>query len=234
MDLLRVFQQVKSPVIGENVLDLKEAQCFKESLVFKEENTEKYKQKILDLEQLVAKLREENAELQRANKESDESKTNLTGVIVSYENMLEKLVKEHHIVKGERDLVKTHLANLELAFHDLVEKYERAKTIITGFENNEKTFKTHVENYEQSIAKIEKKYNDFKSYAIDKLNEANQILKKNDREYLQEVAKLKAKIIQSQIKINELERQVSRMFIKNGETVKNESFIFEPLVNNIS
>lgn len=225
---------MKSPVIRESLLELKDAQCFKEPLLFKDDSSDKYKQKILELEESVCKLREENDELQRAIRVNDESKTNLTGVIVSYENMLEKLVEEHQLVKGERDVAKNHLANLELAFHDLIEKYERAKTIIKGFENNEQSFKAHVVSYEEAIAKIEKKYNDFKSYAVDKLNEANQILKKNDREYLQEVAKLKAKIIQSQIKINELERQVTRMFMKNGECVKSESFIFEPLVNNIS
>lgn len=230
-----MFQPVKNTLIENNVLDLKAtAQCFQDSLLLEDESANKYKEKIIELEQLVVKLKEENCELQRAARESEENKTNLTGVIVSYENMLEKLVQEHHMVKGERDIAKTHLANLELAFHDLIEKYERAKTIIKGFENNEKSLKAHIENYEQAIAKIEKKYNDFKTYAVDKLNEANQILKKNDREYLQEVGKLKAKIIQSQIRINELERQVSRMFLKNGDSIGSGSFIFEPLVNNIS
>ncbi|GJQ81469.1 hypothetical protein Trydic_g14625 [Trypoxylus dichotomus] len=231
---LQVFQSVKGPVIKENVLEIKETNCFEDPILFTEQPADKYNKKILELEQLVEKLTDENSNLQQVVKENDQNKTSLTGVIVSYENMLEKLVQEHHAVKAERDLAKTHLANLELAFHDLIEKYERAKTIIKGFENNEKSFKAHVVNYEEAIAKVEKKYNDFKGYAVDKLNEANQILKKNDREYLQEVAKLKAKIIQSQVKINDLERQVSRMFVKNGESVKSGSFIFEPLVNNIS
>lgn len=71
---------------------------------------------------------------------------------------LKKLMEENDIVKG-------HLAAIEMAFSDLLQKYERCKTIVQGYKQNEDTMRHHLQTLEDTLQKNEEKYETLKTHA---------------------------------------------------------------------
>lgn len=69
----------------------------------------------------------------------------------------------------ETDILKGHLAAMEMAFSDLLQKYERCKTIIYGYKQNEGTLNEHVQVLEDTLQKNEEKYEALKAHAKSQL-----------------------------------------------------------------
>lgn len=69
----------------------------------------------------------------------------------------------------EADTLKGHLAAMEMAFSDLVQKYERCKTIVQGYKQNEDTLRDHVQMLEETLQKNEEKYEALKAHAKSQL-----------------------------------------------------------------
>lgn len=69
----------------------------------------------------------------------------------------------------EADTLKGHLAAMEMAFSDLVQKYERCKTIVQGYKQNEDTLREHVQMLEETLQKNEEKYEALKAHAKSQL-----------------------------------------------------------------
>lgn len=74
---------------------------------------------------------------------------------------------------------------------------------------------------------LDTKYNNLKRYSQSKLAEVNEELDNNEKDNIQEVAKLKVKILQSQATINELEKH------KKNENINGRPSMFAPLRSNI-
>ncbi|XP_045479284.1 cytotardin-like isoform X2 [Harmonia axyridis] len=148
-------------------------------------------------------------------------------VMHEYDNFLRKVLSERQTLIDEKNTAQNHLANLETAFNDLLQKYERAKKVVEGFKNNEDVLKKQMSDWNKMLNMFNKKYNDLKAYAEKKISEANTAIMNKDRGNIEEVAKLKAKILQSQAKINELEKHV-----KPNELDNNMS-LFAPLKANL-
>ncbi|XP_022919220.2 transforming acidic coiled-coil-containing protein 1-like [Onthophagus taurus] len=218
-------------------MDFIQEQAIKNDRQLENQSVIEYKAKIEELEDEMMRLKEENDSLRRELSDSDGSK-DIASIVASYENVMGQLIQDHETVKSERDLVKNHLANLEKAFYDLVQKYERAKNVIKTLEKNEETFHKNLQKYKDNVDQAEKKYMEFKEYAIDKLNEANIQLEMNNKEYLEEMSKMRTKAIQSQIKVNDLEKKLSKSSLKSSEEADNDDSencsIFDPLTNDIT
>lgn len=91
-------------------------------------------------------------------------------------NMLEECNKSFNTKVGElkglmeeTDILKGHLAAMEMAFSDLLQKYERSKTIISGYKQNEETLREHVQTLEDTLQKNEEKYEALKTHAKSQL-----------------------------------------------------------------
>lgn len=160
------------------------------------------------------------------NDESNKKEEEFQKVMMDYDIFLRKVLTERQTLITEKNTAQKHLANLETAFNDLLQKYERAKKVVEGFKSNEEILKTQMNEWNKMINMFNKKYNDLKSYAEKKISEANLAILNKDKGNIEEVAKLKAKILQSQVRISELEKQ-----LKPNEIQKVS--LFAPLKNNI-
>lgn len=197
-----------------------ENEKLRESLSEKEIRIINYKDEIQQLNKNVTKL---NKKL----KEKDEVEALFTSIVTNYDTVFSNIIREHKVVVEEKDAALGHLSNLEDAFKDLVDKYEKAKNVIRGFQQNETILKEHVKLCEDQIDRLENRYAEFKEYATSKLNQANQVLCINDKKHIAEMAKLKAKILQSKVKISDLEKRNS------SATSISSTSMFMPLQNNI-
>ncbi|XP_044256924.1 transforming acidic coiled-coil-containing protein 1-like [Tribolium madens] len=93
--------------------------------------------------------------------------------IASHDTEYKKLNDLHETVKG-------NLATLEMAFHDVIQKYERAKAVIEGFKANEEVFKDNIERMEKNLKMEAQRYESLKAHAskqIEKANKENIFLK---------------------------------------------------------
>lgn len=148
-------------------------------------------------------------------------------ILMKYEKMISSTLVSFETEKQEKLTAQNHLARLETAFHDLVQKYERAKEIITGFQENEATLVKHIEEFEENIEKLNDKYLQFKAYAIEKINEANKTIGLKDKEHTETLSHLEEELRNANDKTKFLEGEVIKI------TEKSKSYsIFQPLVTN--
>lgn len=198
-----------------------ENEKLRESLSEKEIKIVSYKDEIEHLNKCVSKLN-------RKLKEREENEVLFSSILNNYEAVFCNVIKDHEIIVEEKDAALRHLSSLEDAFKDLLDKYEKAKAVICGFQQNETILKEHAKFCEDQIDRLENRYVEFKEYATGKLRQANQVLCNNDKKHIAEMAKLKAKILQSQVKISDLEKRNS----SSATSISNKS-MFMPLQNNI-
>lgn len=191
-------------------------QIIKEKDVIIENNTEK----ISELECHLLEVKEQCTTLQDSTEVLPVGKeispkagttTQLNFIMKSYEKFISEITANYEIMKEERNLASTHLANLEFSFTDLVEKYERLKAIVIGYQQNQQTLLEQTETYENAIKVLQTRYDDLKKYATDKLNEANAFIKKNEKNYISELAKVKSQVLQSKVRITELENTIENI-----------------------
>lgn len=69
----------------------------------------------------------------------------------------------------ETDILKGHLAAMEISFSDLLQKYERCKNVIQGYRENEVTLREQVQMLEETLQKNEDKYESLKAHAKSQL-----------------------------------------------------------------
>lgn len=172
-------------------------------------------------------------ELSKTLAEKQEGEKRFATIFTGYEETLAKILSEHQEVIQQKQTLQNQTANLERAFFDLVTKYEQAKNIIQGLIQNEGILKNQLKEYEILIQQIGERYSNLQEHAKQKLNKANARLDKTDKKHIAETAKLKAAILQSKVRINDLEKQISLRNISkggNGDLVS-EFSMFAPLKN---
>lgn len=171
-------------------------------------------------------------ELSKRLTEAEASETHFSAIFAGYEKILTKALIEHREVTQQKQTLENQAANLETAFTDLLAKYERAKIIIQGLMQNESILKIRLDQCEKIIEQIGERYNNLQEHAMQKLNKASARLDKTDKKHIAETAKLKATILQSKVRINDLEKQISVNNIKggNGDLIS-EFSMFAPLQN---
>lgn len=198
-------------------MKLREALAKREALLSQKEN------EILELRATVEKVSKKLLE-----KESIEQ--HFHSIIADYENVFIKIMTKHQQVVQEKETLDTYVKTLEDAFSDLFSKYDRAKFVIEGLQGNENVLKNHLKQYEDVVEQYGERYNSLQEHAIDKLNKASARLDKTDKKHIAETAKLRAEILQSKVRINDLQKQMSLCNIKGGTGDSVSQFsMFTPL-----
>lgn len=171
-------------------------------------------------------------ELSKNLAEAKASEQHFSTIFDGYEKILAKVLIEHQEVTQQKQALENHTADLETTFTDLLTKYERAKIIIQGLMQNENILKIRLNQCEKIIEQIGQRYNNLQEHAMQKLNKASARLDKSDKKHIAETAKLKATILQSKVRINDLEKQISLHNMKggNGDLIT-EFSMFAPLQN---
>ncbi|XP_018330199.1 transforming acidic coiled-coil-containing protein 1-like [Agrilus planipennis] len=189
------------------------------------------------LREEIDKLKGDNTKLELKNKELEDRLSQLSDIgginnlLNDYEKMLGNLLSRCLKLEEEKNLVCKHLACLEFAFNDLLEKYERAKTIIFGFQKNQDVLLSQATKYESNLNNLEEKNKTYVEDTQKKINEFVEQLTKREKVHIGEVAKLKTKILQSQVKINDLEKKLS--MAEKVSSNLSETSLFQPLSNDI-
>lgn len=141
-------------------------------------------------------------------KKTNEEKLNV--VIAEYEKTIAKLIRDNACIIKERDTFQVHLANVEAAFSDVHQKYERCKVVIEGFKNNEQILKDTIKANEDSILKLNSKYEALKTHAMGQLEKANNELIDMKKNYEDEILRLTATIKKLELKNSSLKSAVEQ------------------------
>lgn len=65
------------------------------------------------------------------------------------------------------NVLRTYLAEAEVAFSELVSKYETCKPFMQRYKENEEILNRHVEVVNEKLTKVEQKYESLKKHARD-------------------------------------------------------------------
>ncbi|KRT79387.1 hypothetical protein AMK59_8499, partial [Oryctes borbonicus] len=83
--------------------------------------------------------------------------TEFEEIMKNYTELLEMQVAKYATLNEECCTAKKHLANLEIAFTDVHQKYERSKAIVEGYKTNEEKLNSTLLMYQATLGKCEEK-----------------------------------------------------------------------------
>lgn len=218
MDLLRIFR-MQEPVS----LKTKNSECLgecKEQILEKDVILRNHLTRIDELEKEVADL--------KLQKNSDVNSSEFQNVMAEYEEFFQKVWAEREKIIERNATLEKHIENLEASYNKLMEKFEKSKSVIIDLKENEDKLLKELEEYHRSINLLEEKYKNLKEHSQERIASANEELDNKEKGNIKEVSKLKAKILQSQARISELEKHVRDDFVFSRQSM------FEPLKSNIS
>lgn len=198
----------------------------KTQLVKPTQSKENLIEKIQSLENELSLVKEEKLKLEEKLKSKYDANA-YDQILREFETFISQILIEIVQLKEEKRLAQEDVNKIVKSFNDLSEKYNHAKEIIEGFKINEDILKTELKRSEDVIEQLNNKYKAFKIHADLKITEANLQLNKKDECNIKEVAKLTAKILESQSKIADLEKHVK------CEDICRRNNMFDPLKSNI-
>lgn len=129
-----------------------------------------------------------------------EDGVNLKQTLEEYQKTIDMQFAELDKLRSEHDIAKRHLATLEVAFADVHQKYERSKSIITGYKNNEETLSETLAMASEEVRKSVEKYESLKAHAKAQIEKSNRELAQAREKYQHEIHKLAANIKRLEIK----------------------------------
>ncbi|XP_028136529.1 transforming acidic coiled-coil-containing protein 3-like isoform X2 [Diabrotica virgifera virgifera] len=208
MDLLRIFR-MQEPVSKSSLLTQKEdVGHYKEVVQEKDVLIRNNKEKIRELETEITELKTERQNLQMKLKASTLDENGFHEIMISYDDFFQKIWKEREDILSKNAIVESYLENLECSYHELLEKFQKAKDVIFGLKRNQDLLVNELDEYKEIIEVLEHKYESLRIHSEKTIADANVQLDEQQQESLEEIAKLKSKVVQRQAKINELEKQI--------------------------
>ncbi|XP_066996608.2 uro-adherence factor A isoform X2 [Anabrus simplex] len=214
-------------------------QMMEEAAVLEQEK-EELRNKLRDAEMARRQAEESERRKDRLLNEKSQSLSQMSIILEEYEKTISRLVaeKEHEKqaqsievarLTKEKDTMSTHLENIEIAFSDVHQKYEKSKQVIQGFVKNEEALRASLAEYESTIKKQEQKYDALKSHAMAQLEGANEELNMLHRNHQVELTKLRAMLKKAELKVTSLEEVVEQKTKENQELVT----ICDELIGNV-
>merc|ERR1711988_982601 len=127
-----------------------------------------------ELDRVSKSLSDELKALQTEVRVKRESEEQMKQVLKEYEKTILELIAEKEREKityeedrlrlmAERDQATDDLKNVEAAFADVHRKYERTKSVVEGFKQNEDTLKRYIDEYKGKTKKTRRKVRTFKN-----------------------------------------------------------------------
>ncbi|XP_067126550.1 transforming acidic coiled-coil-containing protein 1-like [Centruroides vittatus] len=144
------------------------------------------------------------------------------------ENMELKECKQKLIF--ERDQAIEDLRSVENAFSDLHRRYEKSKTMIEEFKENENRLKQQITEGTEKLAQQKEMYKLLKKRSEERIEEANAEIINIEKSKETEIAVLKAQLRKAEMKANSLEKSLEQKIRENTEL----SSICEDLIAKVS
>ena len=193
-----------------------------------EENMAKKESQMKELDRVSRSLSDELKALQTEVRVKRESEEQMKQVLKEYEKTISELIAEKEREKvtyeddrlrlmSERDQANDDLKNVEAAFADVHRKYERTKSVVEGFKQNEDTLKRYIDEYKGKTKKQDEKYERLKMHAEDTLEKANREIENLSKFQDAEIARLTAMLKKAEMKAVSLDRTVEQKNKENEE-----------------
>lgn len=213
---------------NQRILDSQEEEAVHEQRLAFEENMAKKESQMKELDRVSKSLSDELKSLQLEVRVKRESEEQMKQVLKEYEKTISELIAEKEREKvtyeedrlrlmAERDQASDDLRNVEAAFADVHRKYERTKSVVEGFKQNEDTLKRYIEDYQIKTKKQDEKYERLKVHAEDTLERANKEIESLSKTQDTEIARLTAMLKKAEMKAVSLERTVEQKNKENEE-----------------
>jgi len=207
--------------------DVEEEAINEQRLAF-QENMAKKESQMKELDRVSKSLSDELKALQTEVRVKRESEEQMKQVLKEYEKTISELIAEKEREKvtyeedrlrlmAERDQATDDLKNVEAAFADVHRKYERTKSVVEGFKQNEDTLKRYIDEYKGKTKKQDEKYERLKMHAEDTLEKANREIENLSKSQDSEIARLTAMLKKAEMKAVSLERTVEQKNKENEE-----------------
>lgn len=211
-------------------LMLKQEFSYQEQIAARSEEIDELRNKVAELESkqpednVSEKLSAMETEAERLRKqvaENNEQKKQLTMIMEEYEKTISQVVTmreddrkkfetEKEQLASERDEAVQHLRNMEIAFNDVHQKYEKCKEVIEAFKHNETQYKLSLAENKKTIMQQEENYQKLKDHASQKLEAANNEIAEMTKAHQVEVAKLSAMNRKMEIHLKTLEESLEQ------------------------
>jgi len=217
----------KQPHFEAEEEDVEEEAINEQRLAF-QENMAKKESQMKELDRVSKSLSDELKALQTEVRVKRESEEQMKQVLKEYEKTISELIAEKEREKvtyeedrlrlmAERDQATDDLKNVEAAFADVHRKYERTKSVVEGFKQNEDTLKRYIDEYKGKTKKQDEKYERLKMHAEDTLEKANREIENLSKSQDAEIARLTAMLKKAEMKAVSLERTVEQKNKENEE-----------------
>lgn len=218
MDLLRIFlmSERSSEELQSKTSQLKQ---YKEAVLEKDVLVRNHLARINELEIEVAELKLKQSKIEYTMTPPEVEDNDLTQVIISYDNVVQKLLDERQNLTNEKTELENHIVNLESNFQKLLNQYEKSKLMIDEIMEKEKLYEKQVEDYKQIICEMKRKHKSLVKFSQSKIVELK----------LERVAKEKENVqfsIGDRTKINDMDKCMDDLCRKES--------IFEYWKTNIS
>ena len=205
-----------------------DAKAVTEQRIAFEENMAKKESQMKELDRVSRSLSDELKALQTEVRVKRESEEQMKQVLKEYEKTISELIAEKEREKvtyeddrlrlmSERDQANDNLKNVEAAFADVHRKYERTKSVVEGFKQNEDTLKRYIDEYKGKTKKQDEKYERLKTHAEDTLEKANREIENLSKFQDAEIARLTAMLKKAEMKAVSLDRTVEQKNKENEE-----------------
>ncbi|XP_046688661.1 LOW QUALITY PROTEIN: transforming acidic coiled-coil-containing protein 3-like [Homalodisca vitripennis] len=182
-------------------------------------------------------LTEREIRLKKEVQEKTKSRQQLSLVMEEYEKTISQLVAQKEeekkeseckkeLLMKERDTAMQHLNNMEIAFNDVHQKYERSKTVIEGMKANEDVLKRSLDDPGSfTITRLHAIHPSYPQL----MSKANQELDLIRRSHQVEQAKLKAMLKKAEVRVTSLEESLEQKSKENQELAA----ICDELINKV-
>lgn len=187
-----------------------------------------------ELEEKLLQAQSEIEGLKKRLEDDEKQKKDYLKIIVEYDQTAvtiakrnKKLSEEVAELKLEKEQDKQHLRNMEIAFNDIHQKYEKSKEAIASFQQNEAEFKFSIAQNEKAIEQAEEKYQKMLAHASQKLEVASKEITEMQKAHKSEIAKLEAMNKKMEIQVKSLEENLEQKKTEVAELTK----ICDELIN---
>merc|ERR1719233_107408 len=188
----------------------------------------KTEEDILEIDLKIKSMDKEKIMISEEIKTVEASNMQMMIIVEEFERTINQLMEEKEreevcqqiildrIFNEKEDIVKDH-NNVERAFGDLTDKYERVRSIVPGLKMCEEKLKKTVSDLSARYNADEKNYEDTKTEAENNLTKAEDTLKNNKKAKSMEIARLTAQLRKSEMNISSLEKEIDQKSQENKE-----------------
>jgi len=183
---------------------------------------------LTEMERVIESLETELNDVRNSLDIANQSETQMKLVLKEYEKTIAELIAQKKTdrenfeceiirLQEENKQAAQDLQNVEAAFADVHRKYERTKSVVEGFKQNEDTLKSCLDECTTKLHKQDERYERLKSHAEDTLEKANKEIDNLSRSQDAEIARLTAMLKKTEMKATSLERSVEQKVKENDE-----------------